>query len=164
MPILIVLALLIGGPLLELSVLVDVAREIGTLPAIGLTVLTAVVGLYIVRLQGFMILRKMQEESASGRPPVAELMHGFFLFIAGVCLFIPGFITDTIGVLLLFPPIRLLLGRFGLQRMFVGTAHQPVYRNNAGQTIIEGEYSIAEDDEGANDDTASPRPLDPPTN
>lgn len=143
---LVILALLIGLPILELTIMVDVASEIGALNAVLLTIGTAILGLYIARLQGFAVMRKMQSTMNQGGTPVEGLVHGFFLFLAGIMLFLPGFITDSIGVLLLIPPIRTALGRFGMARMMVRPEPPRTWRDGQGHTIIEGQI-VHHDDE-----------------
>lgn len=127
----------------EYSVIINVAHEIGG----GLTFLamigTAVVGLWLVRLQGFGLYGKMNEMVKAGKSPVAEMLHGFLLLFAGVLLFIPGFITDAIGALLLIPPIRDALINMGAWKHMGGfTAYSTGPRHD--DTIIEGEYTSEE--------------------
>ncbi len=121
---------------MELSDLIDVGGEIGALPAVALCILTAAIGLSIVRLQGMKIFADAQIAARSGQPVGASLVHGFFLAVAGVFLFIPGFVTDFFGALLLVPPIRLVLGRALLSRFVVRSSSN----TDQSSVIIEGEY------------------------
>ncbi|TNE65165.1 MAG: FxsA family protein [Alphaproteobacteria bacterium] len=131
---LIILALILAIPAVELMVLINVGGEIGALNTIGLCLLTAAIGLTLVRLQGMRVVMDMQQAASRGEPIGASLVHGFFLAVAGVFLLIPGFVTDTVGALLLIPPLRLALARLGF-------AHFMVRRGGTRQTtiIIEGE-------------------------
>ena len=138
---LIILLLILAVPVIELSVLIDVGGEIGALPAVGLCILTAAIGLSIVRLQGMKIFADAQVAARSGQPVGASLVHGFFLALAGIFLFIPGFITDFFGALLLIPPVRLVLGRALMSRFIVKTSGT---RPDQSTVIIEGEYWSAE--------------------
>lgn len=144
---LILIALLIGLPIIELTLFIEVGAEIGAGAVIGLTILTAVVGVWLARLQGFAVLNAMRQSMAEGRRPVKELAHGFFLLIAGISLVIPGFLTDALGALLLIPPIRMLLARFGMQRMVFGNPRPPTYRGDDGGIIIEGRLRHSDEDE-----------------
>lgn len=136
MPLLILL-LILSLPVVELAILIDIGGEIGALPAVGLCILTAAVGLSIVRMQGMRVFQDMQAATRTGEPVGASLVHGFFLAIAGVFLFIPGFMTDFVGALLLIPPLRLALGRLGMAR-FVARGNM---RSHTQSTIIiDGEY------------------------
>ena len=140
------LALLILVPLVEISVFIEVGGQIGPLQTIGLTVLTAVVGLYLVRLEGLAVMVRMRQLMALGEAPILEMFHGFFLFFAGVLLLIPGFVSDVIGGLLLIPMIRNLLARPAVTRILTGNPHPTTYRDASGQVIIEGSYREEEDE------------------
>ncbi len=92
-------------PLLELYVLIEVGSGIGGLTTIALCLLTAAVGGMIIRVQGLQTL--LQAKKSMQQHELAEHgLHGVMLVIAGVFLFIPGFITDTLGFLLLMPAVR----------------------------------------------------------
>jgi UPF0716 protein FxsA len=93
-------------PLIELYVLIEVGSEIGALPTILLTILTAIVGAALMRHQGVATLQKAQNSLAQGQVPATEMMEGMLIFLGGLFLLIPGLITDALGFLLLIPPIR----------------------------------------------------------
>lgn len=144
MPIIIVL-LFIGIPLLELSVLIDVGSEIGTFQVVGLTILTAVIGLQIVRHQGLKVMKEMQEATRSGEPAGTQLVHGFFIAVAGIMLFLPGFITDAIGALFLIPPVRTLIGTLIISRLAVkmhhsGSFHHQQQPSDDESEVLETEF------------------------
>lgn len=165
---LIILLLIIAAPVVELSLLIDVGGEIGAIQTVLLCLLTAAIGLSLVRLQGMAVIKNMQTASQSGKPVGESLIHGFFLLIAGICLFIPGFITDTIGALLLIPFVRLMLGRAGLAHMVVRTRTQQQgspFSNTAPDEasdtldegmIIDGEFQEANTQENASKDVRGP--------
>ena len=94
-----------------------VAQQIGLLGSIGLTLVTGVLGLLVVRDQGLRTIRKADADVRAGRMPVESVIHGAGLLVAGLCLFLPGFLTDTLGAALLLPPVRLSLGRAVLRRI-----------------------------------------------
>lgn len=93
-------------PLSEIAVFVLVGSRIGVLPTIGLVVLTAVVGSALLRHQGLGTLARVQEALREGRAPGRDLVHGVMILLAGFLLLTPGFITDTLGLLLFVPAIR----------------------------------------------------------
>ncbi len=109
MAFLILLALL-ALPFVEISLFIEAGRAIGIPATLGLTILTAVGGIAIVRHQGLQNFRRMQEAMERNEPPIAEIVHGMLLLIAGVFLLLPGFLTDTVGALLLIPPVRAMVG------------------------------------------------------
>lgn len=103
---LILLAALIGVPLIEIALFIKIGGWIGPAPTLALVVLTAVIGVWMLRLQGVGVLLSAQRQLAAGSLPVAEVFEGLCLVIAGALLLIPGFFTDAVGALLLVPPVR----------------------------------------------------------
>ncbi len=102
--ILLLLFLLI--PILEIYLLIQMGGWIGALPTIFLVVLTAVLGAFFLRQQGFATLERVQQTLANGRIPATELLEGAFLLVGGALLLTPGFFTDTIGFACLVPAFR----------------------------------------------------------
>ncbi len=100
------LIIFVGAPLLELYVLIEVGSQIGTSWTILLSILTAALGGWLVRTQGFSVAFRAQQQMQQGTLPALELMEGTALLVVGFALLLPGFITDTIGFLLLIPTIR----------------------------------------------------------
>ena len=96
-------------PIVEITLLIDIGSNIGAGATILLIITTAVVGVGLVRYQGFSILRDAQSQISKGQPPAKALAHGILVLLAGLMLIIPGFFTDGVGFLLLIPPIRSLL-------------------------------------------------------
>lgn len=103
---LILLAALIGVPLIEIALFIKIGGWIGPAPTLALVVLTAVIGVWMLRLQGVGVMLSAQRQLAAGSLPVAEVFEGLCLVIAGALLLIPGFFTDAVGALLLVPPVR----------------------------------------------------------
>ena len=110
MPILI-LALLIGIPLIEIYLFIQVGGAIGVWSTIGLVVLTALIGTALLRQQGLATLARAQSELDQQHLPVRELFDGVCLLVGGLLLLTPGFLTDALGFSLLLPPLRAVLGR-----------------------------------------------------
>lgn len=106
--------LLVGLPLFELWLLIEVGSAIGGVEVIALSLFTAAVGLALVRRQGLGVLQKLQTNQGNNAAAGRALIHGVFLLLAGLCLLIPGFFTDIVGALLLIPPVRIALGALGL--------------------------------------------------
>ncbi len=152
----ILLLIFVGVPLIELTVLIEVGSDIGAVSTVLLCLLTAGVGLSLIRMQGLKVLADLQTASAKGEPLVEPLVHGFFLLFAGVCLFFPGFITDALGGLLLIPPVRLMLGRAGLANAAAKSTRNFRYsrynENGKPTVIIDGDFAEMGGD-AANDET-----------
>lgn len=134
--------LLLSAPLVELYVLIKVGGVVGAGWTLGLVISTAVIGLALVRIQGFAVLSRIQQTLARGEVPALPLLEGMALFVAGAFLLFPGFLTDILGFTLLIPPIRR-----GLIRFFVGYflvinpvpgASKP-RAQDGGRVILEGE-------------------------
>ncbi|WP_297527734.1 FxsA family protein [Thiohalobacter sp.] len=102
-------------PLIEIYLLIKVGGVIGAWPTVLLVVLTAVVGAFLIRLQGLATLQRVQLAMMRGEVPALEMLEGAVLVICGALLLTPGFFTDTLGFLLLIPALRrwLILRFFG---------------------------------------------------
>ena len=83
---------------------------------------TAILGSILLRVQGFATLHAIQQKSASGAVPGKELVNGVMILVAGVLLLTPGFVTDSIGFLLFFPPFRAALWSALASKVVINTA------------------------------------------
>mgnify|MGYP001043021512 FL=1 len=128
--------LFVGVPLLELYLLIQVGSQIGALPTIGLSILTAVIGTFLVRVQGFSVLLRVRDMVDQGEVPAIEVLDGALLLIAGVMLLLPGFLTDALGFLLLVPPLRRLL----ILRFVRAIPGHPQPDAEPRPRVIEGEF------------------------
>jgi UPF0716 protein FxsA len=93
-------------PIVEIYLLIQIGQVIGALWTVFLVVLTAVVGVWLLKIQGMSTLMRAQEEMQAGQMPAQEMLEGMGLLLAGAFLLTPGFFTDTVGFLLLLPPTR----------------------------------------------------------
>jgi UPF0716 protein FxsA len=93
-------------PLTELALLIKVGSVIGTLNTIGIVILTALIGAYMVKLEGLGVLNRLQSNVNQGVFPAEELIDGILILIAGALLLTPGLITDSFGFLAVFPASR----------------------------------------------------------
>ncbi len=105
MPLLILL-LFIGLPIAEIAVLIKVADVIELGPTIGLIILTAVIGVTLLRRQGLQSMMRAQNSLNEGRLPVDSISDAVGLLLAGAFLLTPGLITDSLGFALLIPAVR----------------------------------------------------------
>lgn len=96
-------------PFAELYVLIRVGYVIGALPTIGVLILVSVVGAWLVKREGFVVLSRARARIDKGEVPGRELVDGVLILFAGALLISPGFLTDVVGVLLLLPPVRAAL-------------------------------------------------------
>ena len=135
----IALILFIIVPLLEMIVLIEVGSIIGAIPTVFLVVLTATVGIWLLKLEGMQTWARVQQKLAQGAIPETELLEGVMLIVGGALLLTPGFVTDTVGFICLLPGLRRPIARWMIR--------QAVFRsfnttsNKTSQTkIIEGEF------------------------
>jgi UPF0716 protein FxsA len=103
-------------PIAEIYVIIQVGEAIGALPTIGLLLLDAVLGTWLLRSQGRIVWRRFRGALAAGRAPAGEAVDGGLVVVGGSLLLAPGFLTDIVGVLMLLPPTRALLRRAILRR------------------------------------------------
>lgn len=159
----IMLLVFMAVPLIEIALLIKIGQVIGFWATIGLVVATAALGTWLLHRQGMDALRRIMDATESGRPPIEPVLDGFVLIIAGLMLLTPGIITDAIGLILLIPPVRLVLVRKALSRLFIVTVggrpwtggqrpetteprpsgqagHRPGRADAEDAVIIEGEY------------------------
>jgi len=99
-------------PVLELYLLIKVGTVIGGLNTILLVILSGFVGAWLARLEGMNTLIRLKMNLQQGLMPAEELLDGVIIFIAGLVLITPGFITDIMGLLLLWPVTRNRLKKF----------------------------------------------------
>ncbi|HEC00687.1 MAG: FxsA family protein [Emcibacter sp.] len=140
MPLLILLVLL-AVPYLEFLVFLEVGNAIGGFQALLLTILTAVIGVYLIRQQGLIVMNRMHQALQRGESPVEDIFHGFFLLIAGLFFLLPGFITDTVALLLAIEPVRAMLGKIIIKNIRTTFYKGPRSKG----IIIDGEYEETPD-------------------
>jgi UPF0716 protein FxsA len=146
-PGLILVAALIGVPLLEIALFIEVGGRLGLGPTLALIVLSAVIGALVVRRQGIGVLMRARRQLAEGTLPVAEAFEGLCLVIAGALLVLPGFFSDAIGALLLIPALRRALYRQVRRRLEPQLSQRPddLSRGPASGPTIEGDFEEVED-------------------
>jgi UPF0716 protein FxsA len=132
------LLLFIGAPLVELFFLIRVGSVIGALPTIALSILTAVVGASLVRMQGLAVLMRVREAMDRGETPALALLDGAVLLVCGFLLLLPGFVTDIAGFLLLIPSLRRALIRRYVQIVPLGAGAGP--QDEHRPRIIDADY------------------------
>ena len=133
------LLLFIVVPILEIYLLITVGSIIGVLPTVLLVILTAILGTYLLRIQGLATLQKVQNTLHQGQLPTEALFEGILLLLGGALLLTPGFFTDTIGFMCLIPGVRQYVVRYLRQRIQVVGTPVPPQRPRQPSTI-EGEY------------------------
>src|SRR6187200_674838 len=116
MPLLVLIFIFIVVPLAELYVIFKVGEAIGVPLTILLLAADSIIGSLLLKSQGRAVWRRFSETMAAGRIPHREVLDGVMVIFGGAFLITPGFITDVIGLLLLFPPTRALCRRLLVRR------------------------------------------------
>ncbi|NJO34313.1 MAG: FxsA family protein [Rhodospirillales bacterium] len=137
--------------MLELALLIKIGQWIGVWTTVALVVTMAFTGILIISQQSFTVLRRTLESASEGRPPVAPVLDGLFLMVAGALFLTPGLMTDVLALLLLVPPIRQAVARWSIghllrTRMDLGDEDEraPEERHRPASSpegpVIEGEF------------------------
>jgi UPF0716 protein FxsA len=121
-------------PLVEIYVAVQVAHVIGALDTIGLLLLLSIGGAWLTKYAGFGVISRIRQQLSAGHMPTNELIDGALVLAGGVLLVVPGFVTGALGLLLLFPPTR-VLARGRLKHRFQG---QVTHLGPSGRRRIDG--------------------------
>jgi len=130
--------ILIGLPALEIFFMIKIGGQIGAFNTIALVFLTAIIGIYYARIQGIQTLKSGIINIYQNKAPVYELMSGASIAFAALLLIIPGFATDLIGFLLIFPFTRKLV--------FQKFQKKHYEEGNKKNDYIDGDFEDIEDD------------------
>jgi len=146
--IILVLAAFIGIPLIEIAVFIDVGDRIGLGWTLFLVVATAIAGTAMLRRQGLATLNKARAALDRGEAPVEPVLDAVCLLFAGALLLTPGFVTDTLGALLLIPALRRALQRRVIARLMRdrGGRGGPDQGRGGGAVIIDADFSELDDE------------------
>jgi UPF0716 protein FxsA len=129
----------IGLPAVEIFLMIEIGGKLGAFNTISLIFLSAIIGVYLAKLQGIQTLRSGMVNLYQNKVPIYELMSGASIAIAALLLIIPGFFTDTVGFLLLIPFTRRILFYIALKKK----SKMPNKNNNT----IDGEVIDKKEDE-----------------
>ena len=99
-------------PVIELAILIKVGSYFGVFNTVLIVILTAVIGAYMVRMEGIGVLTRIQNNMQQGIFPADELIGGAMILVAGGLLLTPGFFTDVLGFLMVFPLSRNFITRY----------------------------------------------------
>lgn len=147
---------LIATPFIEVLLLAQMINRIGFLPTLGLVIVTASLGLSIIRLRGLTALQHLQAGAARGELPGEALSRDALSSLGGVLLVIPGPLTDLAGLLLQIPDLQSHIGKKWIKKLFSGAGFAATGR----ATILEGEFH-REDGRPLPGDSTQRRPQNP---
>ena len=130
----------IAVPLIEIGLFIQVGSAIGLWPTLLIVFLTAVAGTWLVRSQGLQTLQNLQGSFQNMRNPTEPLVHGAMILLAGALLLTPGFFTDAIGFILLFPPFRLFIMQNIKTKLKTGNINFAPHQPSSDDGIVEGTF------------------------
>ena len=133
-----VLLLLLSIPLIEIYLFIKIGSYIGAFNTISLILITAIIGVIYARYEGFNTLKSGMSQLIKNQLPIYEIISGAALAFAALLLILPGFATDILGLLLIFPPTRKLL--------FKKVTNKYSNKNNKKQDFINGEFEDIDED------------------
>jgi len=138
----------IAVPLIEIALFIQVGGFIGLWPTLGIVLVTAILGSWLVRSQGAREISRLQGAFSDLRDPTEPLANGAMILFAGALLLTPGFFTDAFGFALLFPPFRAAAFKYAkskvkVQQFSMGGGHQAQPQYDDG--VIDGEFEEMSD-------------------
>ena len=132
------LLLIISIPLIEIYLFIKIGSQIGAFNTISLILITAFIGVIYARYEGFNTLKSGMSQLVKNELPIYEIISGAALTFAALLLILPGFATDLMGLLIIFPPTRKLL----LKKVSVKYSKN----NQTKQDFINGEFEDTDED------------------
>ena len=132
------LLLIISIPLIEIYLFIKIGSQIGAFNTISLILITAFIGVIYARYEGFNTLKSGMSQLVKNELPIYEIISGAALTFAALLLILPGFATDFIGLLIIFPPTRKLL----LKKVSAKYSKN----NQPKQDFINGEFEDRDED------------------
>jgi UPF0716 protein FxsA len=134
-----ILLLIILVPAIEIYLLIKIGSQIGAITTIFLIFTTAVVGIYYARYEGLNTLKSGFNQLSKNETPTFEIISGAAIALAALLLIIPGFVTDILGFLIIFPLSRKLI--------FNNFSKKFGHMKNEKNNFIDGEFEDIEDDD-----------------
>ncbi len=132
-----ILLLIILIPVMEIYLLIKIGSVIGAISTISLIFTTAIMGIYYAKYEGLNTLKSGFNQLRKNEPPTFEMLSGAAIAFGALLLIIPGFVTDILGFLLIFPPSRRLI--------FNSLSKKTIIKKSKNNDFIEGDFEDIED-------------------
>ena len=129
-----VLLLILLVPIIEIYLFIKIGSQIGAFNTISLIFITAIVGIYYAKYEGLNTLKSAIKQTVQNEIPIYEIISGAALAFAAFLMILPGFLTDVVGLLIIFPWTR---------KIFLKKISKKNVRNK--KNFIEGEYEDIDD-------------------
>ena len=126
--------IILSIPIIEIYLFIKIGSQIGAFNTISLIFITAIIGIYYARYEGLNTLRSALSQIVKNEIPLYEIISGAALAIAALLMILPGFLTDLIGIIIIFPWTRKLLFK-----------NIKLKKNQNKKNFIEGEYEDIDD-------------------
>ena len=133
------LLIIIGIPIIEIFLFIKIGSQIGAFNTISLVFITAIVGVFYARYEGLNTLKSGMSQLVKNELPIYEIISGATLAFAAMLLILPGFATDFLGILLIFPFTR----KFIIKN--ISNKYSKKNKSNKEKNFIEGEYEDIDD-------------------
>ena len=130
----------IAIPIMEVILFITVGKHIGLWNTILIIIVTGIIGAILVKTQGISIINKAMEELKSNKMPILSIFEGIAILVAGAFLLTPGFLTDTLGGLLLIPKTRNILIEY-----IISFLKKRANFKDKENKIFEGDYEEVDD-------------------
>ncbi len=128
------LLIIIGLPILEVLIMIKIGQQIGAINTVLLIFLTAIIGIYYARIEGLNTMKSGLINVYQNKTPIYEIISGASIAIAALLLIFPGFVTDSIGFVLLFPFTRKILIKTFIRK-------GKIKKESTENIIVEGEIT-----------------------
>ena len=132
-----VILFIIGIPIIEIYLMIEIGAMIGAFNTIFLIFFTAITGIFFARLEGLNAIRSGFNQIVKNELPIYEIISGAALAFAALLLIIPGFLTDIIGFLLIIPITR---------KIFIRIISSKFNKKKVNKDFIEGEFEEIKQD------------------
>ena len=129
-----VILLILLVPIIEIYLFIKIGSQIGAFNTISLILITAIVGIYYARYEGLNTLKSGISQIIKNEMPVYEIISGAAIAFAAILMILPGFLTDFLGIIIIFPWTRKLLFK-----------NIKVKKQKEEENFIEGEYEDKDD-------------------
>ncbi len=146
--------LLLLWPVLEIALFIKVGGALGILPTLLLIFGAGAVGVWVVRMQGLMVMNDLRNRLSTMNDPSEPMAHGALIALAGFLFMIPGFLSDLVALALLLPPVRRwMIGQMARRASMVQGAafgfdtYSPRDRDRGRPTVIDAEFYEVDPDE-----------------
>jgi UPF0716 protein FxsA len=130
-------------PAIEIYLLINIGGALGAVNTLIIVITTGIVGATLAKSQGLAIINKIQKDIGAGQLPADQIIHGLLVFGGGLLLLTPGFLTDILGLSMVFPGTRHLIVIFAKSALDKGIKNGNIHVTTFGQNGFGGGFSTS---------------------